>query len=62
MAYKKLVLGWFRRFKECDLENGFICGEMTEYIDSKTHEIKTWRGPTVNKKAKYTRILIRRKK
>ena len=56
------ILGWFKGFKECDLENGLICGEMTEYIDSKTHAIKTWNGPTINKKAKYTRILIRRKK
>lgn len=35
---------------------------MTECIDSKTHAITKWRGPTVNKKAKYARILIRRKK
>ena len=56
------ILGCFRRFKECDLENGFICGEMTEYIESNTHAIKKWRGTTMNKKAKYTRILIRRKK
>ena len=56
------ILGCFKEFKECDLENGFIRGEMTEYIDSKTHAIKTWHGPTINKKAKYTRILIRRKK
>ena len=56
------ILGWFKGFKECDLENGFICGEMTEYIDSKTHAIERWNGPTINKKAKYTRILIRRKK
>ena len=56
------ILGYFKGFKECDLENGFICGEMTEYIDSKTHAIKTWRGPTINKKTKYFRVLIRRKK
>ena len=55
------IIGGFKGFKECDLENGFICGEMTEYIDSKTHAIKRWNGPTINKKAKYTRILIRRK-
>ena len=56
------IIGGFNGYKECDLENGLICGEMTEYIDSKTHAIKTWRGPTINKKTKYTRILIRRKK
>ena len=56
------ILGYFNGYKECDLENGLICGEMTEYIDSKTHTIKKWHGPTINKKAKYTRILIRRKK
>ena len=56
------IIGGFNGYKECDLENGFICGEMTEYIDSKTHAIKRWNGPTINKKAKYTRILIRRKK
>ena len=56
------IIGGFKGDKECDLENGLICGEMTEYIDSKTHAIKKWRGPTINKKAKYTRILIRRKK
>lgn len=56
------ILGWFGKSKECDLENGLIHGEMTEYIDSKTHAIKTWRGPTINKKTKYFRVLIRRKK
>ena len=56
------IIGGFNGYKECDLENGLICGEMTEYIDSKTHAIKTWRGPTINKKTKYFRILIRRKK
>ena len=56
------IIGGFSGYKECDLENGFICGEMTEYIESNTHAIKKWRGPTINKKAKYTRILIRRKK
>ena len=56
------IIGGFNGYKECDLENGLICGEMTEYIDSKTHAIKKWRGPTINKKTKYFRILIRRKK
>ena len=56
------IIGGFNGYKECDLENGLICGEMTEYIDSKTHAIKTWRGPTINKKTKYFRVLIRRKK
>ena len=55
------IIGGFNGYKECDLENGLICGEMTEYIDSKTHAIKTWRGPTINKKTKYFRVLIRRK-
>lgn len=55
------ILGCFKEFKECDLENGFIRGEMAEYIDPKTHAIKMWHGPTINKKAKYTRVLIRRK-
>lgn len=56
------IIGGFNGYKECDLENGLICGEITEYIDSKTHAIRTWRGPTINKKTKYFRILIRRKK
>lgn len=56
------VIGGFNGYKECDLKNGLICGEMTEYIDSKTHTIKAWRGPTINKKTKYFRVLIRRKK
>lgn len=56
------IIGGFNGYKECDLENGLICGKMTEYIDSKTHAIKTWRGPTINKKTKYFRVLIRRKK
>lgn len=56
------IIGGFNGYKECDLENGLICGEITEYIDSKTHAIKTWRGPTINKKTKYFRVLIRRKK
>ena len=56
------IIGEFNRYKECDLEKGLICGDMTEYIEPKTHAINTWRGPTINKKKKYTRILIRRKK
>ena len=56
------IIGGFNGYKECDLENGLICGEMTEYIDSKTHAIERWRGPTINKKTKYFRVLIRRKK
>lgn len=56
------IIGGFNGYKKCDLEQGFICGDVTEYIEKKTGKIKTWRGPTVNKKAKYYRVLIRRKK
>lgn len=55
------IIGGFNGYSECDYENGFICGSLTPYID-KTGKEKTWTGPTVNKKTKYFRVLIRRKK
>ena len=55
------ILGRFNSCKECDLENGLICGDKTSYID-KNGKIKYWRGPTLNKRPTYCRVLIRRKK
>ena len=54
------IVGGFNRYKECDYENGLLCGTPTLYIDKNGTEI-IWRGPTVNKKNCYFRILIRRK-
>ena len=55
------IIGGFNGYSECDVENGQICGDMTPYID-KNGKTKTWRGPTINKKTKYFRILIKRRK
>ena len=46
---------------ECDLENGLICGDETSYID-KNGKTKYWRGPTLNKRPTYFRVIIRRRK
>lgn len=54
------ILGVFNGYKECDIENGLLCGNKTPYIDKKENE-KIWTGPTIDKKTKYTRLLIRRK-
>ena len=55
------ILGIFNGYKECDLENGLICGDKTSYVD-KNGKIKYWRGPILNKHRTYCRVLIRRKK
>ena len=55
------IIGGFNGYKECDYENGLICGTDTPYYDNKTGKEKIWTGPTINKKAKYYRVLIKRK-
>lgn len=55
------IIGGFNGYKECDLENGLICGDKTSYID-KNGKTKYWRGPTLNKRPTYFRVIIRRKK
>lgn len=55
------IIGGFNGYKECDLENGLICGDETSYID-KNGKTKYWRGPTLNKRPTYFRVIIRRKK
>lgn len=55
------IVGGFNAYKECDYENGLLCGQKTEYID-KNGNIKIWTGPTINKKTIYARILIRHRK
>ena len=55
------IIGGFNGYKECDLENGLICGEETSYID-KNGKTKYWRGPTLNKRPTYFRVIIRRRK
>lgn len=54
------IIGGFNGYKECDLENGLICGNETSYID-KNGKTKYWRGPTLNKRPTYFRVIIRRK-
>ena len=55
------IIGSFNQFDKSDIDNGLICGTVTEYID-KNGIRRIWNGPTVNKNAKYKRILIRLKK
>ena len=54
------IIGGFNGYAECDYEHGLICGTETPYFD-KTNKEKLWTGPTIDKKAKYYRILIKRK-
>lgn len=56
------IIGGFNGYKECDYENGLLCGRPTPYIKKGTVEEKIWTGPTINKIPKYYRVLIRRKK
>ena len=55
------IIGSFNQIDKLDIDNGLICGTVTEYID-KNGIRRMWNGPTVNKNAKYKRILIRLKK
>lgn len=52
------IVGGFNGYKECNLEHSLLCGNRTEYYDNKGN-LKTWTGPTVNKKTKYYRLLIK---
>jgi hypothetical protein len=54
------IIGGFNGYAQCDYENGLICGTETPYLD-KNQEEKLWTGPTINKVAKYYRVLIRHK-
>ena len=54
------IIGGFNGYKESDEANGLLCGTPTEYID-KNGKIKTWTGPTINKKTCYYRLLIRKR-
>lgn len=55
------IIGSFNQFDKSDIDNGLICGTETECID-KNGIRRIWNGPTVNKNAKYKRILIKLKK
>lgn len=54
------IIGGFNGYKKSDSVSGLLCGSVTEYYD-KNGILKTWTGPTINKKTKYFRILIRRR-
>lgn len=54
------IVGIFNRFSSSDFEKGLICGDEKEYVDNHGKILKT-RGPILNKKALYTRLLIKRK-
>lgn len=54
------IIGGFNGYKESDEANGLLCGTLTEYID-KNGKVKTWTGPTINKKTCYYRLLIRKR-
>lgn len=54
------IIGGFNGYKECDYESALLCGTRTEYVD-KSGKVKTWTGPTINRKTIYFRILIRAK-
>ena len=54
------IVGLFNRYSECDYENGFICGEKAEYVDSNGKILRS-AGPVASRKSLYNRILIKRK-
>ena len=54
------LIGVFNDYKKQDKVNGCICGTNTEWID-KDGKVKMWRGPTVDKKTKYIRLIIKNK-
>lgn len=54
------IIGGFNGYAECDYVHGLICGKETPYLDKSQNE-KMWTGPTINKVAKYYRVLIKRK-
>lgn len=54
------IIGGFNGYKESDETNGLLCGTPTEYI-GKNGKVKTWTGPTINKKTCYYRLLIRKR-
>ena len=54
------IIGGFNGYKESGEANGLLCGTLTEYID-KNGKVKTWTGPTINKKTCYYRLLIRKR-
>ena len=53
------IIGLYGSFREYDIEKGLISGNLTECIDH-NGRLKKWTGPTVDKRAKYARILIKR--
>lgn len=54
------IIGIFNRFSKSDFDKGFICGDDCEYVDNHGVTNKT-RGPVLDGKALYTRLIIRRK-
>lgn len=54
------IIGIFNRYSFSDYEKGLICGDEKEYVDNRGKILKT-RGPILNKKTLYTRLLIKRK-
>ena len=54
------IIGMFKGFKESDIDNGLICGTLSEYID-KNGVRRICKGPVVNKKSKYNRLIIKKK-
>lgn len=54
------IIGIFNRYSSSDYEKGLICGDEKEYVDNHGKILKT-RGPILNKKTLYTRLLIKRK-
>lgn len=54
------LIGVFNNYDKPDIANGCICGMDTEWID-KDGKVNLWRGPTIDKKAKYIRLIIKNK-
>lgn len=53
-------IGLYADFEGCDYNNGFICGERVDALEKGIKPI-LYRGPVLNKKILYQRLIIKRK-
>ena len=57
----KIIGGFNKSNLENKVKDGYVLSTNTPYLEKRTNKIKYWNGPTVNKKAKYYRIVIQKK-
>ena len=57
----KIIGGFNQSNLENKVKDGYVLSTNTPYLEKRTNKIKYGNGPTVNKKAKYYRIVIQKK-